>query len=224
MSAWLPKTLTVLSGTLILLFTVLAYAETELEHSNRTLSEISNRFDTQRRADAPTLDNFPKPAGAPPSPAELSKQFSSMAIVQPKPRSGYDLFVFVSFSMPVASLVRVIEESERTGAHVVFRGFKGEKLTDMANHIGNLIGKHRVDVTVNPPAFTQYQVTSVPTLIIAQANAGDQLSTSGCAQAGRYVKVGGDVGQEYALDLIERTAPQWADVAHNFNQRLLGEK
>ena len=50
------------------------------------------------------------------------------------------------------------------------------------------------------------------------SDAGDQLD-SGCAQPDRYVKVTGDVSQDYALEYIERTSPQWAATA-----RLFGDK
>jgi len=46
--------------------------------------------------------------------------------------------------------------------------------------------------------------------------------TGGCAQAARFVKVTGDVGQDYALDLIERTSPQFAQAAQAFNRRIGG--
>jgi conjugal transfer pilus assembly protein TrbC len=39
---------------------------------------------------------------------------------------------------------------------------------------------------------------------------------NGCALPERYVKVTGDVSQDYALEYIERTSPQWAATAHLF--------
>jgi len=208
-----------------LLFTVLAslmpyaVAETDMERSNRILKEVSQQFERQRRPDVPRLENFPQPAVTA-SPSDLAHQFGKPPVL-PINAATHDLMVFVSFSMPPESLERIVVQSEKTGAHIVFRGFKGDKMMEMSKHVARLIGERRVEVSVNPPAFTQFKVTRVPALVIAQPNAGEQM-TGGCAQAARFVKVTGDVGQDYALDLIERTSPQFAQAAQAFNSRIGG--
>jgi len=121
--------------------------------------------------------------------------------------------------MPRESLLRIVEQSEMTGARLIFRGFTGDKLTDMSKRIADLLGKHRVEAVVHPPAFTQFKVNQVPALVISQSDAANQLD-NGCAQAERYVKVTGDVSQDYALDYIERTSPKWSTVAATFNSKL----
>lgn len=196
-----------------------APVETPLERSNRVLKEVNAQFEQHRRADAPKLDNFPKPEVTA-SPSELAQQFGKPPVL-PIVTATHELMVFVSFSMPPESLQRIVLESEKTGAHIVFRGFKGDKMMEMSKHIANLIGKHRVEVSVNPPAFTQFQVTNVPALVIALPNASEGMD-NGCAQATKYVKVTGDVGQDYALDLIERQSPQFASAAQVFNRRIGG--
>lgn len=193
--------------------------ETPLEASNRILKTVSERFAIQARPSAPELNNLPRPAVAE-SPSELAKQFRPAPSI-PLKQNAHELMIFVSFSMPAESLQRIVLQSDKTGARILFRGFKGEKLTEMSKHIANLIGNHRVEVNVNPPAFTQYKITQVPTLVIAQPNANEGMD-NGCAQATRYVKVTGDVSQDYALDLIEKQSPQWASAARIFNHRLEG--
>lgn len=194
--------------------------ETPLERSSRILKEVNAQFENQRRPSAPNLNHFPQPATNL-SPAEVAKQFSQQPIIFPTQKAAHELMIFVSFSMPPESLQRIVEQSARTGAHIVFRGFKGDKMMDMSKHIAELIGKHRVEISVNPPAFTQFKITHVPALVIAQPNASEQMS-DGCALPTRYVKVTGDVGQSYALDLIERTSPQFAVAAQGFNRRISG--
>lgn len=196
-----------------------APTETPLEASNRILKNVSERFATQARPSAPTLNNLPRPAVTE-SPSELAKQFRPAPVI-PLKQNTHELMIFVSFSMPPESLQRIVLQSEKTGARILFRGFKGEKLTEMSKHIANLIGNHRVEVNVNPPAFTQYKITQVPALVIAQPNANEGMD-NGCAQAARFVKVVGDVSQDYALDLIEKQSPQWASAARVFNHRLEG--
>lgn len=196
-----------------------APVETPLERSSRVLREVNAQFALHRRAEAPKLDNFPQPEVRL-SPSELAQQFSKPPVL-PTITATHELMVFVSFSMPPESLQRIVLESEITGAHIVFRGFKGDKMMGMSKHIANLIGKHRVEVSVNPPAFTQFQVTTVPALVIALPNASEGMD-NGCAQATRFVKVTGDVGQSYALDLIDRTSPQFASAAQVFSRRIDG--
>jgi len=190
-------------------------AETVLERSNRILKEINERVVNQYRA--PTLDvtALPQPATTA-NPADVAKQFHQQPL-QTKPATP-EMMIFVSFSMPRESLLRIVKQSERTGARLIFRGFNGDKMTDMSKRISALLGNHRVEAVIHPPAFTQFKVNQVPALVLAQSDAGDKLD-SGCAQPDRYVKVTGDVSQDYALEYIERTSPQWAATA-----RLFGDK
>ena len=192
-----------------------ASAETELERSNRILQEINERVVNQYRAPALDVTALPQPATTA-NPADVAKQFRQQPF-QTKPATP-EMMIFVSFSMPRESLLRIVEQSERSGARLIFRGFKGDKMTDMSKRISALLGNHRVEAVIHPPAFTQFKVNQVPALVLAQSDAGDQLD-SGCAQPDRYVKVTGDVSQDYALEYIERTSPQWAATA-----RLFGDK
>jgi len=193
-----------------------ASAETELERSNRILGEIDARVVDQYRVPAPDLSALPRPATTA-NPADLARQFRQQPI-QTKPAIP-EMMIFVSFSMPRESLRRIVEQSERTGARLIFRGFKGDKMTDMATHISALLGKHHVEAVIHPPAFSQFKVNQVPALVLAQSDAGNQLD-SGCAQPDRYVKVTGDVSQDYALEYIERTSPQWAATARLFGDKI----
>ena len=192
-----------------------ANAETVLGRSNRILQEINERVVNQYRAPAPDVTALPQPATTA-NPADMARQFRQPPI-QTKPATP-EMMIFVSFSMPRESLLRIVEQSERTGARLIFRGFNGDKMTDMSKRISALLGNHRVEAVIHPPAFTQFKVNQVPALVLAQSDAGDQLD-SGCAQPDRYVKVTGDVSQDYALEYIERTSPQWAATA-----RLFGDK
>ena len=214
------RTLRTLLCCALVLLTQYADAETDMERSNRILKEVNERVVNQYRAPPTSFDNLPKPA-VQPNPADISQQFR-LPSVQPKITTP-ELMVFVSFSLPDKALQRIVEQAEKMGARLVFRGLKGDKLTDMAQHIATLIGKHRVEAIVHPPAFAQFKVTQVPALVIAQSNAAEQME-SGCALPDRYVKVTGDVSQDYALAYIERTSPQWATAAHLFAEKLKVEQ
>lgn len=196
-----------------------ALAETELERSNRILKEVGDSVANQQRPSAPNLASIPQPS-AKLSPADMAKQFSQSPVNKSLPVVP-ELMVFVSFAMPHESLVRTVEQSERTGAKLIFRGFAGDKFSEMSTRVAELVGHHRVEVLIHPPAFAQYKIVQVPALVLSLPEANNQLD-NGCAQPGRYIKVEGDVGQDYALDFIERSSTKWATLASRFNARLKG--
>ncbi len=193
--------------------------ETPMERTARILREANAKI---ARPQSPPTFNYgalPQPATTL-SPSELAQKLSQQPLLTAVDTNQTDLMVFVSFSMPPASLNNIVIQSELTGARLVFRGMKGDKLSDMSKAIAALIGNHRVEVIIHPPAFKQFRITQVPALVIAKGGSGEQLSPDGCSQPERYVKVTGDVTQDYALDFIERTSPQWASVAGFYNNKL----
>jgi len=103
---------------------------------------------------------------------------------------------------------------------LVLRGLKGNSLTRMGEEVAQLIGKRHVTAIIHPPAFTQFKVTQVPALVLANASQAMRIGTDGCASPSSFVKVDGDVSQGYALDLIERQAPEWTEVARRFAAKL----
>ena len=192
-------------------------SETPLEKSNRVLRELNTQFAQHRQPEAPKLDALPQPSTTV-SPSDLAQQFSTPSAL-PINAAAHELLVFVSFSMPREGLLRIVEQSEKTGAKMVFRGMAGDKLTSMSRRVADILGNHRVEALINPHAFTQFKVDRVPALVLAKSDAGDHLH-NGCVQTGSYIKVTGDVGQDYALDQIERTSPQWVSIARQFNNKL----
>lgn len=216
----LPPLVLLLSLAVALPVLAVEPTETPLERSNRILKEVGAKFDQHRKPEAAKLDALPKPQSTV-SLEELAQQFSKPPVA-PIQAATYGLMVFVSFSMPPESLQRVVEQSEKTGAQIVFRGFAGNTMMEMSKRVAKLIGNHRVEVSVNPSAFTQFKVSTVPALVIALPTAGEGLDNNGCAQPTQYVKVTGDVGQDYALDMIERRSPAFARAAQLFSRRLVG--
>lgn len=169
----------------------------------------------------PRIERLPAPQTPPSDIGQIAESFRTLPISKAATAArGPELMVFVSFSMPKASLERIVIESERTGAVLVLRGLKGNSLTRMGEEIAQLIGKRNVTAIVHPSAFTQFKVTQVPSLVIANASQATQIGADGCASPSSYVKVDGDVSQSYALDYIERQAPTWSEVAKRFAAKL----
>lgn len=135
-----------------------------------------------------------------------------------------ELMVFVSLSLPKETLQRIVRQSERSGAVLVLRGLKGNSLSKMGEEIAQLVGEWKVTAVIHPPAFRQFQVRQVPSLVLARSGQAAKVTADGCAPAASFLRVDGDVGQDYALDLIERQAPAWADSARHYLARLAGAR
>ena len=169
----------------------------------------------------PRFERLPMPQARQSDIGKIAESFRSLPISKPASSDrGPELMVFVSFSIPRPSLERIVAESERTGAVLVMRGLKGNSLTRMGEEVAQLIGKRQVTAIIHPPAFTQFKVTQVPALVLANASQATRIGTDGCASPSSFVKVDGDVSQGYALDLIERQVPAWSEVARRFAAKL----
>lgn len=147
----------------------------------------------------------------------LAKQYEQKA----QARKMDDLMVFASFTMPAASLKRIVSQASRVGASVVFRGFKNNSLKDTALAIQKL-GEQGGNVLVNPNAFIKYKVKAVPTMVLAKAASIDEVDNEGCALPDNFVSVSGDVSLDYALDEIVRRTPQFEAEANRYLRQMRG--
>ncbi|MBL8373422.1 type-F conjugative transfer system pilin assembly protein TrbC [Accumulibacter sp.] len=173
----------------------------------------------------PELRNLPQPAASAPDLAALAQAHRPSV---PGGNSANpdvpELMVFVSFSLPRETLQRIVHQSERSGAVLILRGLKGHSLTQTSEEIARLVGERNVTVLIHPPAFQQFQVRQVPSLVLARSGSAAKIDEDGCAPAASFIRIDGDVGQDYALDLIERQAPAWADIARRHAARLAGPR
>jgi conjugal transfer pilus assembly protein TrbC len=174
----------------------------------------------------PEQKSLPRPAVKNPDIAKIAEAYR-----QPVPSNLAatiadvpELMVFVSFSLPRETLQRIVSQSEKSGAVLVLRGLKGNSLTRMGEEIAELVGDRNVTVIIHPPAFKQFNVEQVPSLVLAKSGQASKITEDGCAPATSFIKIDGDVTQDYALDLIERHASVWAKVAHRYSAKLAGHE
>lgn len=116
--------------------------------------------------------------------------------------------VFVSFSIPAKELKSIIENAAAARATVVFRGPADENdmaLQRFARKLKALGVKYNRDIEIDPPSFQKYQVTEVPTYVLAERTAATR-EVEGCAPAGSYARVTGNVAPEFALNVIKSRA------------------
>jgi|GEM_PF-383960 len=168
----------------------------------------------------PKIDALPQPATKAPDINQLAEKYKQLGRATVAQGSRPDLMVLVSFSMPKEALLRTIDQAERSGATLVFRGLKGNSMMKMGEEIKSLIGKRNVSIAIHPPAFQQFSVTRVPAVVIARGEAGNVMD-NGCSKPGTFVKVTGDVTLDYALDYIERKSPAWASEARFYRSKIV---
>lgn len=173
----------------------------------------------------PKTDALPKPVAKSPDISQIAESYRHASPPRSEmPSDIPELMVFVSFSMPKEALERIVAQSEKSGAVLVLRGLKGNSLSRMGEELAALVGKRNVTAIIHPPAFKQFKVAQVPALVIARSGQATKIGEDGCAAPASYIKVDGDVGQDYALDLIERQAPNWAEAARRYAARLAGAR
>lgn len=140
-------------------------------------------------------------------PAAIAEQYKNLG-KQATESDAPELIVFVSLSMPEASLKRIGEQAKRAGAVVAFRGPKfGLRKGTWTDSMAALkpVVDTGADVQIHPELFTRYNVSVVPTVVVASSpQAGCQ--EDACAAA--FASVVGDVSLDYALEqLAERKDP-----------------
>jgi len=131
------------------------------------------------------------------------------------------LMIFASFTLPPASLKRIVAQANRVGATVVLRGFKDNSVKATALAI-QALGEAHANVVINPNAYTQYRVDAVPLVLLATADAMDRTDAEGCALPASYASVTGDVSLDYALDEIARRDPRFEPLAKRYLRQLRG--
>jgi conjugal transfer pilus assembly protein TrbC len=196
----------------------IARTQARVREAMRAVPESSEHFDQTM----PNTERMPEPGAKAPDIETIARKFQSIKNASIAAGTGQsDLLIFVSFSMPREALVRTIEQAERAGGTLVFRGLKGDSMKRMGEEVRALIGERKVSVTIHPPAFQQFSIRQVPAVVIANARAGSVME-DGCSKPETFAKVTGDVTLNFALDHIERKSPEWATVARSYRNRLEG--
>ena len=206
---------------------VVGPADSDLRVARERMGSALNAIEVPKatgRATVPDPTRLPQPATTGPDIARMAETYRQ---APPSAFSGKDvpeLMVFVSFSLPKATLQQIVGQAEKSGAVLVLRGLHGNSLTRMGEEIARLVGDRKVTAIIHPPAFKQFKVRQVPALVLARSGQASKIGEDGCAPVSSFIRVDGDVTQDYALDLIERQSPAWADVARRYAARLSGSR
>lgn len=135
-------------------------------------------------------------------PLKIADHYRPRAQPNTKLSEGTDLLVFVSFSIPEVSLKRIAVETAKAGGVMVLRGFKDNSLKHTI-HAVEEVAALQGDLLIHPDLFDHYQITEVPTTVLAKA--GDEASCGSNAEddtglCTAHYQVKGDVSLHAALE------------------------
>ncbi len=171
----------------------------------------------------PRVDALPVPATQTPVDLEaLARGFAGTTGSPTLPGADEPrLIVFISLSMPEATLARLVDQAARARAQLLLRGLSEGSLPRTAARIQQLIGTRPVAVQIDPRAFDRYAIQRVPSFVLARPGAQDAACNGEqCARADDHVMAAGDVSLDYALAHFQRTTPAFAKDASRFVTRL----
>lgn len=167
-------------------------AKPDMEKAEEILSEAKKNPHVEKQKEnaaeflSAKTDSPPAPPEADTSPAD----------------GGARLFYFFSFSMPLATLRSVAEETAAAGGVMVLRGLAGGDFRETVLRVSEVAGKTAAEIWIEPSLFECLGVETVPQLAIVS---GFSEGTD-CAGAG-YAKVSGDVSVSYALEIMKKEDP-----------------
>ena len=176
---------------------------------------------------SPNIEALPKPATQIPVDLEaLARGYAvqSDAMIQAQGlAAGPGLFIFVSLTMPRATLQGLVDQAARAKATIVIRGFANASLRDTVAQVQGLIGKQHVAIQIDPLAFDRFAITKVPSFVLVRDGTRPIACASGsCAPAESFLRSTGDVSLDYALEHMQRSAPGFGPAAELFLKRIRG--
>ncbi len=179
------------------------------------------------RSAGPRIDALPQPRTNVPIDLEaLAKGYASQVGNMDAAQglvSGPALMIFVSLSMPQATLQRLVDQAARAKASILLRGLVNGSMRDTVARVQGLIDHRQVAVQIDPQAFDRFAITRVPSFVLIRDGARPRSCASGtCAPPEGFVRTAGDVSLDYALEHIQRAAPKFAKDAGGFLKRIKG--
>lgn len=176
---------------------------------------------------SPNIEALPKPATQIPVDLEaLARGYAGQSDAMAQAQgltAGPGLFLFVSLTMPRATLQGLVDQAARAKATIVIRGFANGSLRDTVALVQGLIGKRQVAIQIDPLAFDRFAISKVPSFVLVRDGTRPVACTSGsCAPAESFLRSTGDVSLDYALEHMQRSAPGFSPAADIFLKRIRG--
>ena len=123
-------------------------------------------------------------------------------------RSGSNVIIFVSFSMPKESIKGWMNEAEKIHAPVVIRGLVNNSFKETIKRVNELVGDNKGGLQLDPVLFKEFKVNQVPAVVVRNQYDHDI--------------VYGDVHLDYALQTIIKKNDGLSPLAKNALDKLRG--
>jgi len=179
-------------------------------------AEVTYRADPGRPVQSTPRVDIPT-AGA--DPLAIAERYRKTQGTLRDGDTGPDLLVFVSFSMPDASLKRLATDAAKANAVLVFRGPKDGSLKKTLQAFEPL-AKLGARAIIHPEAFTWNRIDSVPVVVLGTAaGRGCDDAAGSCRET---LRIAGDASLEYILERMARASHPLAEEAERRLTRLRG--
>lgn len=140
--------------------------------------------------------------------AEMMKSKAQIKTFDPNSAKSAQIAVFVSMSMPAASLKRIALETSKIGGVMVIRGFVNDSMKQTVEAMrpyANL----GAEIQINPELFATYGVREVPTFVLAK-NTEDKVGCDKEQACSGYLRAEGDAS---LLSVLESMSNDTKDTA-----------
>ncbi|MEW8701733.1 MAG: type-F conjugative transfer system pilin assembly protein TrbC [Candidatus Thiodiazotropha sp.] len=134
------------------------------------------------------------------------------------------LLIFISASMPQASLKKLARQAAHVKAPLILRGFIEGNLDATARFMSDILGdgEPSAHALIDPRLFDRFDVKQVPAVVLVP----DGACVAGVQTCPKttlaHVHVAGDVTLDYALEHIARTRPEAREIAESLHALLRG--
>lgn len=142
-------------------------------------------------------------------------------------KSGPQLYVFVSFSMPEITLKRLLTQASQIEASLILRGLIDDDMGKTKTRIAQLLeadenGHTRIQggFAIDPTLFERFDIQQVPSFVLTDTPA-PRCTDAGCEEVS-FARLSGDTTLEYALQTMRREAPAMSASAGELLSRIRG--
>ncbi len=148
-------------------------------------------------------------------PEAMAKRFAQASAQAPEKQLTSAPLIFVSLSMPPASLERLAQDAAKIGAPLVIRGMVQGSLRKTTQALAPY-SRYGAEIIIHPQAFAQYGITVVPSFVFDPPKAETspaQTEPSVCFPethtcAGALPRIEGDIRLAFALQKMRQVTPE----------------
>lgn len=148
------------------------------------------------------------------SPSDTDKVYSSEI------KTPGDVLIFISFSMPPASLKQWLIQADKIQAPLIVRGLVNHSFHETQAKLAEVAPDYKNSVVMDPRLFQVYQITTVPAVAVRNTSARACSPEESCWHLYPYNVVYGDVDLDYALQTIVNQGNNGGNIAERMLQQL----